>query len=71
MKKFFKLIGAVIAALVAFMHDKAEAEKVNAARQQREVEEYNAKIDKARKDAAAEFDARGGVPDETDPNLRD
>jgi hypothetical protein len=29
------------------------------------------KVDKARSDAVAKFDASGGVPDSSDPNLRD
>jgi len=67
MKWLLKLIGAVFAALFAFMHEKSAAASVR----QREVDEYNAKIAKARAAAAAEFDARGGVPDPGDPNLRD
>lgn len=67
MSKFLKLIGAVIAALVAFLKDKSAEAKIK----QKDVEALNEKIAKARRDALADHDKRGGVPDENDPFLRD
>lgn len=60
MKSIMQLVMAVLAAILVFYRDKKS-----------EAKEANDKIAKARADAARDFDARGGVPDETDPNLRD
>lgn len=69
-----RVLVGILANIIAHMREKKLIDLGAAQEIAKQLEASNAILDKARRardDATADFDKRGGVPDDKDPNLRD